>query len=101
MCTPVWTAQRCSWSYPEKRRGRKETEVARRIKGGIKKRETDPASNQFPKCSPPSGIQRFTEFGREEKREGGDRGDLVEKKESPKRERAVKPVISLLSQNGY
>ena len=30
------------------------TEVARRIKGGIKRRETDPASNQFPKCSPQS-----------------------------------------------
>ena len=27
-----WIAQRCSWSYTEKRRGRKETEVARRIK---------------------------------------------------------------------
>ena len=25
---------------------------------GIKRRETDPASNQFPKCSPPSGIHR-------------------------------------------
>ena len=25
--------------------GRKETEVARRIKGGMKRRETDPASN--------------------------------------------------------
>ena len=36
----------------EKRRGRKETEVARRIKRGIKRRERDPASNQFPKCSP-------------------------------------------------
>ena len=52
MCSTVWTAQRCSWSYTEKRRGRKETEVARRIKGGIKRRDTDPASNQFPKCSP-------------------------------------------------
>ena len=31
-------------------------------------------------------------MGREEKGEGGDRGDLVEKK-SPKGERAVKPVI--------
>ena len=31
-------------------------------------------------------------MGREEKGEGGDRGDLVEKKESPKGERAVKPV---------
>ena len=26
--------------------------MARRIKGRIKKRETDTASNQFPKCSP-------------------------------------------------
>ena len=38
---------------------------------------------------------------REEKREGGDRGDLVGKKESPKGKRAVKPVISLPSKNGY
>ena len=45
--------------------------------------------------------QRFTELGREKKREGGDRGNLVEKKESPKRERAVKPVISLPSKNVY
>ena len=45
--------------------------------------------------------QRFTEFCREEKGEGGDRGDVVEKKESPKGEIAVKPVISLLSKNGY
>ncbi len=42
--------------------------------------------------------QRFTELGREEKGEGGDRGDLVEKKESPKGERAVKSVISLPSE---
>ena len=45
--------------------------------------------------------QRFTELGREEKGEGGDRGNLVEKKESPKEERVVKPVISLSSENGY
>ena len=45
--------------------------------------------------------QRFTELGREEKGEGGDRGDLVEKKESQKGERAIKPVITLLSKNGY
>ena len=67
----------------------------------MKRRETDPASNQFPKCSPSSGTQRFTELGREEKGEGGDRGNLVEKKESPKEKRAVKPVISLSSKNGY
>ena len=45
--------------------------------------------------------QRFRELGRKERGKGGDRGDLVEKKESPKGERAVKPVISLPSKNGY
>ena len=40
-------------------------------------------------------------MGREEEGEGGDRGDLVEKKERPKRGTAVKPVISLPSKNGY
>jgi len=45
--------------------------------------------------------QRFRDLGREEKGEGGDRGDLVERKESPKGKRAVKPVISLPSKNGY
>ena len=45
--------------------------------------------------------QRFTELGREEKGEGGDRGNLVEKKESPKEERVVKTVILLSSKNGY
>ena len=63
----------------------------------MKRRETDPASNQFPKSSPPSGTQKFTELGRVERGQGGDTGDLVEKKESPKGERAVKPVISLPS----
>ena len=66
--------------------------------GGMKRRETDPASNQFPKCSPPSGTQKFTQLVRVEKGQGGDRGDLVEKKESPKGERAVKPVISFPSE---
>ena len=61
----------------------------------------DPASNQFPKCSPQYQTQKFTELGREEMGQSGDTGDLVEKKESPKGERAVKPVISLPSKNGY
>ena len=43
---------------------------------------------------------RFPELGREEKGKGGDRGDLVEKKESPKGERAIRPGISLPSKNG-
>ena len=67
----------------------------------MKRRETDPASNQFPKYSPPSGTQNFTELGREEKGEGGDRGHLVEKKESPEEESVVKPVISLSGKIGY
>ena len=55
-----------------KRRGRKETEVARRIKGGIKRSETDLASNQFPKCSPQPGTHN--EIHRVEyRREGGGR----------------------------
>ena len=66
----------------------------------MKRRETDPASNQFLKCSPPSGAQRFTDLGREEKGQGRDRGHLVEKKESPKEERMVKPVISLSGKIG-
>ena len=30
-------------------------------KRGMKRRETDPASNQFPKCSPPFGTYRNTQ----------------------------------------
>ena len=66
--------------------------------GEMKRRETDPASNQFPKCSPPSGTHRNSELGRVERGQGGDTGDVVEKKESPKGERAVNPVISLPSE---
>ena len=35
-----------------------ETELVMRIKGGIKRRETDPTSNQFPKCSPQSRVHK-------------------------------------------
>ena len=45
--------------------------------------------------------KRFTELGREEKGEEGDRGDLGENKESKNGERAIKPVITFLSKNGY
>ena len=68
----------------------------------MKRRETDPASNQFPKCSPSCGTHRDSQsWVEKEKGEGGDRGNLVEKKESPKEESMVKPVISLSSKNGY
>ena len=74
--------------------------IQRREEGGRRQRWPDPASNQFPKFfHSPEHTKRFTELGREEKGEGGDRGDLVEKKESPREERAVKLVISLQSKN--
>jgi len=47
----VWNIQRGSQGYIEKRRGRKEIKVTRRRRGGVKRRETNLASNQFPKCS--------------------------------------------------
>ena len=94
--------QRCSRSYTEKRRGRKETEVARGIRGeskGERQIQTVISSLSVLHCL--EYTKRFTELGREEKGEEGDRGHLVERKESPKEERAVKPVISLPSKNGY
>ena len=52
----------------QKRRGRKETEVARRIKGGIKRKETDPASNQFPAFSTAWNTQRDSQSWVEKRR---------------------------------
>ena len=34
----------------------------------MKRRDTDPASNQFPKCPPPSGIHRDSESWVEKRR---------------------------------
>ena len=47
---------------------REEIEVARRIKREMKRRETDPASNQFLKCSPPSGTHRDSQSWVEKRR---------------------------------
>ena len=49
MLPTAWNTQRGSRSYIEKRRGRNEIKVIRK---GVKRRETDLASNQFPECSP-------------------------------------------------
>ena len=85
----------------ERRRGMKETEVPRRIKGGIKRRETDPFSNQFPRCSPLSRTHKEIHRVGQKREGGGDRSDLADKKESPKGEREIQPVILLPSKNGY
>ena len=71
-------------------------------KGGESKgeRQIQPVISSLSVLHHPEHTKRFTELYREEKGEGGYRGDLVEKK-SPKEERAVKPVISLPSKNGY
>ena len=67
--------QRGSQSYMEKR-GRREIEVTRKRRGGVKKGERNLASNQFPKCLHSlEHPERFTELHREEKREERVRGD--------------------------
>ena len=45
-------------SYIEKRRGRREVEVTRRRKGGVKKGESNLARNQIPKYPPQPGTPR-------------------------------------------
>ena len=68
----VRDTQRGSQSYKEKRRGRREIEVTRRRRGGVKRRETNLACDQFPKCSPQPGTPR--EIHRVKwRREGGGR----------------------------
>ena len=99
MLSTVWTPQRDSWSYTEKKRGRKETEVTRRKRGVSKgERQIQSVISSVSVLLSPD-TQR--ELGREEMEERGDRADLVEKKESQKGERAIRPVISLPSKNGY
>ena len=70
------------------------TPLARLIKKQREKNQINKIRNDQPVISSlsvlhhPKHTKRFTELGREEKGEGGDRGDLVEKKENPKWERA-------------
>ena len=54
----VRDTQRSSQSYMERRRGKREIEVTRRRRGGVKRSEADLASNQFPKCSPQPATPR-------------------------------------------
>ena len=46
----VRDTQRGSQSYMKKRRGRREIELTRRRRGGIKRGESNLASNQFSMC---------------------------------------------------
>ena len=85
-------------SYMQKRRGRREIEVTRRRRGGIKRGESKLTSNHFPMCSPQSGslrdvhgvTQRKEEGERRQRWPGRERGES-------KGERQIQPVISSLS----
>ena len=57
-------------------------------------RQIQPVISSLGVLHNPEHTKRFTELGREEKGEGGDRGGLVEKKESQKGEREIKPVLT-------
>ena len=65
--------RRGTQSYIEKRRGRRETEVARRRRGGIKRGESELASNHFLICSPQSGPLRDVQEVTQRREEGGRR----------------------------
>ena len=65
--------QRVSPSYMEKRRGKRETEVTRRKRGGIKRGERNLASNQFPICTPQSGTLGERHGVLQRREEGGKR----------------------------
>ena len=68
----VRDTQRGLQSYAEKRRGRREIEVTRRRRGGIKRGECNLASNQFPMCSLQPGthreVHKVTQRGEEDGR---------------------------------
>ena len=68
----VRDTQRGSQSYME-RRGRREIEVTRRRRGGIKRDESKLANNHFPMCSPQSGTLREVHGVTYRREEGGRR----------------------------
>ena len=78
----VRDTQRGSQSYVEKRRWRREIEVARRRSERIKRGENKLASNHFLMCTPQSGplrdVHRVIQR-RGEKRKEGDRGGQEDK----------------------
>ena len=69
----VRDTQNGTQSYMEKRRGRREIEVSRRRRGGIKRGKSKLASNHFPMCSPQSGSLRDVHGVTQRREEGGRR----------------------------
>ena len=67
----VRDTQRGSQSYMEKRRGRREIEVTRMRREGIKRGESKLASNHFLMCAPQSGPLRDIHRVTQRREEGG------------------------------
>ena len=65
--------------------------MAKRIKGGIKRRETDPASNQFPKHSSQSGTHRDSQSW-VEKRRGREETEVARRIKGGIKRRETDPV---------
>ena len=85
MHSTVWTAQRCSQSYTEKRRRRKETGGQEDKRGDSKgERQIQPVISSLSVLHSPEHPKWFTALSTDEKGEGGDRSDLGQKKESKK-----------------
>ena len=69
----VRDTQRGSHNYMEKRRGRREIEMTRRKRGGIKRAGKNLVNNLFPMCSPQSGTPREVHRVTWRRKEGGGR----------------------------
>ena len=69
----VRSTHRGSQSYMEKRRGRREIEVTRMRRGGIKRGLSNLDSNQFAMCSPQPGTPREVCRVTQRREEGGRR----------------------------
>ena len=65
--------QRGTQSYMEKRRGRREIDMTRRRRGGVKRGEDKLASNHLPLCSPQTVSLRDVHGVIHRREEGGRR----------------------------
>ena len=90
----IFSTVRDTWrgtqSYMEKKRGKREFEVTRRSRGGIKRGESKLASNHFPMCSPQSvSLRDLHGVTQRRKEEEGDRGDQEDKRGESKGEKQI------------
>ena len=69
----VRDTRRGTQSYMEKRKGRREIEVTRRRRRGIKRGESKLTSDHFSMCSPQSGLLRDVHGVTQRREEGGGR----------------------------